>query len=536
VTASTAPTESVEAEQGVLGALLLDAPVAYAGIKRSGLTAQHFSEDGHALIFATAMAMAERGDTPDAISVFAELQAKGVAHRVGGLQYLNQLSQSVPSASNAELYATTVGRVARRRRVEGAAIALQRAAASPGLSPEAFDDALSGLVADLASCAQPQAHATFAAVSIADLASAEPAPQQWWLEAYVPAGHVTLFTGHGGVGKSMLSLMMACAFADGRPFIGKATRRGRVLFFSAEDPAELLRRRLRRVCSDWGIEPATLAQSLRVVDATEMDAALYVEHRTGGVRHGATTRVYEALRQFIERESIDVVVLDNASDLFDGDEIVRQLVRGFVRSLAHLVRARGGAVVLLAHVDKITSRAGKAAGGESYSGSTAWHNSVRSRMALLETAPGLLELQHQKCNLGPKQAPLQLSWPQGGLPRLADHSSPQEMQHKPCAADSMRDLVALIRDYYGRGEWVSTSLQSRSNAARLFVAEARYPRHLKPEQVAQLLREAQRARFIEAEAYRGADRKPRDRWRVTPSGVALADNLPLFGMSAEGSR
>jgi len=43
---------------------------------------------------------------------------------------------------------------------------------------------------------------------------------------------------------------MACAFADGRPFIGKATRRGRVLFFSAEDPAELLRRRLRRECSE----------------------------------------------------------------------------------------------------------------------------------------------------------------------------------------------------------------------------------------------------------------------------------------------
>lgn len=520
------------AEHAVLG-VALAYPGAIGAMLEAGADVACFNDEAHRRIFGACTSLLAQGEPVDVVTVFSKLNQAGHAEQCGGLAYLNALVQGVPGPQNAAHYARKLKALgdedARRRQVEQIGRELLQAAAQPAVELAGHVDALA---ARLHACTAPAALAplvTFAAVPIADLATREPEPQAWWLDGYVPAGHVTLFTGHGGVGKSLLNLMLACAIADGRRFLGKGTRRGRVLFFSAEDPAELVRRRLRRVCAEWGVEPAALAENLRVIDATELDAALYVEHRAGGVRHGATTPVYEALRQYVEREHIDVAVLDNASDLFDGDEIVRQLVRGFVRSLAGLIRARGGAVVLLAHVDKGTSRAGKGATSESYSGSTAWHNSVRSRLALLEKEPGLLELQHQKCNLGPKQEPLLLSWPQGGLPALQDTSlPPAEDAARPSADASMRALVALIRDYYERGEWVSTSVQSQSNAARLLSAEARYPRHLKPTQVAQLLREAQRARFIETETYRGADRKERQRWRVTAGGVAMVDNLPLF--------
>lgn len=393
-------------------------------------------------------------------------------------------------------------------------------------------DAVAKLVASAASVANRPELPPFQRVPIADLLTAEIQPQQWWWYRYVPAGHVTLWSGHGGAGKSTLAAMLAVCIAMAQPFLGKATRQGRVLYFSAEDPGALVRLRLRRICAHMHIDPAELAERLQVIDATEMDAALFVEQRVGGVRRGATTPAYDALLDYMQDEAIDVVMLDNASDLFDGDEIVRPLVRAFIRSLALLVRQRGGAAVLLAHVDKGTSRAGKSAGSESYSGSTGWHNSVRSRVALLEREPGSLELQHQKSNLGPKNPPLLLSWPEGSLPGLASADMPPETATRPRAADAMRDLVALVGDYYGRGEWISTKLQSPANASRILALEARYPRHLKPAQVAQLLREAQRAKYLMVESYTGDDRKARERWAVSEAGRALAEGLPLFERAA----
>lgn len=536
VTRGSAPPLPLEAEHAALGALLLD-PGAFEQVQATGLHGTDFADPRHAAIFSAAAEVYSAGVAVDIVSVFDMLQARDQAERVGGLAYLNQLCAATLAPARAANYARQVIAGRQERRRLDLRERIKRLAADP------HDDAelraqMEAALAELAQFNGPRAAApavVFSHVPLADLQTAEPQPQQWWWDGYVPAGHVTLWSGHGGAGKSTLALMLLACMAMGRTFLGKGTRRGKLLFFSAEDPGQLVRLRLRRVCTQLDIDPAALAERLRVIDATELDAALYVEQRLAGVRHGATTPTYDALRQYVEAEGIDVLVLDNASDLFDGDEIVRTLVRGFIRSLAHLVRQRGGAVVLLAHVDKGTSRAGKGASSESYSGSTGWHNSVRSRLVLLEKGPGTLELQHQKCNLGPKQGPVVLTWPEGGLPAMVDPSlPPPESAARPNADASMRALVALIRDYYARGEWVSTSVQSQSNASRLLSAEARYPRHLKPTQVAQLLREAQRARFIEAEAYRGADRKERQRWRVTAAGVAMVDNLPLFATPGPG--
>jgi len=522
--------DTVSMEQALCGALLLDAATAGPELQRYGLTAQHFEDARHAAILGAVLALIERGHPVDPVTVFEQLQTTGAAERAGGMWYLNALADCVPSARNAGRYAEIVAERFAQRRITTLALAVAKSPSVPQLRAD--------LLAELQTAGGPREKApsvVFSHVPLADLQTAEPQPQQWWWEGYVPAGHVTLWSGHGGAGKSTLALMLLASMAMGRSFLGKGTRAGRLLFFSAEDPGQLVRLRLRRVCTVLDIDPAALAERLCVIDATELDAALYVEQRIGGVRHGATTPTYLALQQHVEAEGIDVLVLDNASDLFDGDEIVRTLVRGFIRSLAQLVRQRGGAAVLLAHVDKGTSRAGKGASSESYSGSTGWHNSVRSRLVLLEKEPGTLELQHQKCNLGPKQAPVTLTWPEGGLPTMVDSSLPAaEPAGRPNADASMRALVALIRDYYERGEWVSTSVQSQSNASRLLSAEARYPRHLKPTQVAQLLREAQRANYIEAESYRNANRKELQRWRVTAAGAAMVDNLPLFAPWAAG--
>jgi hypothetical protein len=364
----------------------------------------------------------------------------------------------------------------------------------------------------------------FSELVLADISTVDPAPQRWWWDGYIPAGHVTLFGGHGGAGKSTVNLMLGACIGTGRQFLGQSVERGNVLFFSAEDPAPLLRQRLARICRAMDIDPAELAKSMRVIDATDLDATLYAERRVDGMRVGSTTATYDALRDYIERHAIDVVLIDNSSDVYDGDEIVRKMVRGFIASLARLVRPRGGAVVLMAHVDKGTSRATRDASAESYSGSTAWHNSVRSRLFLLEKTPGQLELQHQKCNLGPRREALAITWPANGLPDV-DAPASGVVAGIQDRTDT-RALLRLIHEFYGRGEFVAAGQQSRNNAARALADEKTYPKRRKAGEVFGLLRDAERTGLVKREAYKDANRKEHERWALTAQGCEVAGVAP----------
>jgi len=108
-----------------------------------------------------------------------------------------------------------------------------------------------------------------------------------------------------------------------------------------------------------------------------------------------------------------LIVIDNASDAFDGNENDRRSVRAFMRLLARLARENDAAVVLLAHIDKHAAKYGAA--GNTYSGSTAWHNSARSRLALIAGHDGTIELRHEKNNHGKLAAPVELRWNADGV-------------------------------------------------------------------------------------------------------------------------
>ena len=100
------PPHSVEAEQSVLGGLLLD----NLAWDRAGdlLTEHDFYRYEHRLIFAAVGALVAGSKPADVITVFEQLQSLGKAQDCGGLAYLNALAQSVPSAANMRRYAEIV--------------------------------------------------------------------------------------------------------------------------------------------------------------------------------------------------------------------------------------------------------------------------------------------------------------------------------------------------------------------------------------------------------------------------------------------
>lgn len=358
----------------------------------------------------------------------------------------------------------------------------------------------------------------FTRVDLAGLIDAPPAPTSFWWDGLVPAGAVTLLGAHGDTGKSMVSLMLACSLCAGEPLFGIATRRARVAYFSAEDPARVVLLRLHGIVKGLGLMLADL-DDLHVLDATEGDPVLFHELSKVDGRPGVITPSYTSLREYLDAEAIDVLIVDNASDVFDASENDRAKVRAFMRALTQLAQPER-AVVLLSHVNRSTasgfdgSSSGKA---EGYSGSTAWHNSARSRLYLRREKDGGLVLEHHKNNLGQgKRDPIQLSWPRGGLPQL-DKPVESVVQHIADSADT-KGLLKVLHEFYGREKFVSSSQFSPANAARLLAQEPGYPRRKKPAEVFALLNEAERRGLIEVQSYKTKDRKDRERWGLTAKG------------------
>ena len=100
------PPHSIEAEQSVLGGLLLD----NLAWDRAAdlLTEGDFYRLEHKLIFAAIGALVGASKPADVITVFEQLQGLGKGEDAGGLAYLNALAQSVPSAANLRRYAEIV--------------------------------------------------------------------------------------------------------------------------------------------------------------------------------------------------------------------------------------------------------------------------------------------------------------------------------------------------------------------------------------------------------------------------------------------
>lgn len=347
-------------------------------------------------------------------------------------------------------------------------------------------------------------------VSIGDIATFAPTPPQFWVDELLPADVVTLLGAHGGAGKTTLAIIAAVCCAVGLPFLGKATKPAKVLLYSAEDDTDLLRWRLSVVCQRLNVDPVALAERLTVVDASDSEPVMFVEARRNGVTVGEATAAFKKLIERMAAQGTQIVILDNASDVYGADENNRGQVRGFIRLLGKLVRPNHGAVLLLAHVDKLTARTG---GSQGYSGSTAWHNSVRSRLFLSNDKDDLT-LEHQKSNRGQRADPMRLIWDRG-LPTLAQEVQGANGTLKPLV-DQMRinTVLALIDEFYRRGEWISTSATAHTNAFKMLNGEVTFPKGMSKSDLWQLLRDAERRGVLVKEAYKNISRNECQRWRV----------------------
>ena len=124
------PPHSIEAEQSVLGGLLID----NSAWDRAAEVVQEgdFYRLEHKLIFAAIGRLITAGKPADVITVNEDLGMQGKAEDCGGLAYLNALAQAVPSAGNLRRYAEIV----RERSVLRKLVTASDEIASAALAPQ----------------------------------------------------------------------------------------------------------------------------------------------------------------------------------------------------------------------------------------------------------------------------------------------------------------------------------------------------------------------------------------------------------------
>jgi replicative DNA helicase len=100
------PPQNIDAEQSVLGAILIDREAIYKVMKV--LQPGDFYRESHRIIYETMLRLNEAGSPVDLITLSDQLRHQGDLEKIGGVATIATLAEIVPTAANVEYYARIV--------------------------------------------------------------------------------------------------------------------------------------------------------------------------------------------------------------------------------------------------------------------------------------------------------------------------------------------------------------------------------------------------------------------------------------------
>jgi RecA-family ATPase len=205
-------------------------------------------------------------------------------------------------------------------------------------------------------------------------------------------------------------------------WLGTTVETGPVIFFSAEEPENEMRRRLARVTRKRGIE-ADEIENLYFHFAEPDKCTLGTGKPASPI---ASTPLFESLRQSAKDIRPALIVVDSNAATLGGNYLDRVHARTFVSLFRQLAREVNCAVLLLDHpsLSGMTNGTGRA-------GNMDWQNAVRALLYLrsCENEQGATsgrELEVMKSNYGPRGEKQKLRWEDGCYVLEGSAGAPQQ--------------------------------------------------------------------------------------------------------------
>lgn len=345
-----------------------------------------------------------------------------------------------------------------------------------------------------------------------------PLPAMRWLATNrIPAADATILSGDGGGGKTTVALQLAISVERGLgDWLGTTCERGPVIFVSAEEPENEMRRRLERVARKRGIEPDDITD-LYFIFASPEDCLLGTALATGAV---GPTPLFAALAQAAAKHLPALIIVDSIAGTFGGNQNDRVHARTFVGMFRRLAQDIGCAVLLLDHPSLSGIISGSGRGG-----SMDWQNATRARLHLetvtaKDGATGRV-LEVKKSNYGPVGDKVSLRWEDGSFVMEGSEAS----QASPVRAAAQRDLddlfVRLLEERNTQGRWVTPNRAAGYAPKELALMQG--AGNVTATAFARSMERLLAARRITAETF-GPPSKERQRLVVSPS-----NRLPTGG-------
>jgi len=290
---------NVDAERGMLGAILLDNSALNAAIEL--LKPEDFFLESHRRVFRCMVAMDEGGQPIDLLTLASELERRGDLEAVGGSPYVSQLIDGVPRLTNVEHYAQLVRQASLLRSYAHAGEAIRLAALQQGAEPEK----ILGSLRELLDRGVVATKRRLRAVSAEELLQMNVPPREMILNPILPTQGLVMLYSKRGVGKTFIALAMAHAVATGGRFLQWSAPKARsVLYVDGELPATTLRERLAAVIA--GAEPTRIGglKPLRLITPDLQDYPL----------PDLATREGQLLIE-AHLDGVELIILDNLSAL-----------------------------------------------------------------------------------------------------------------------------------------------------------------------------------------------------------------------------
>jgi RecA-family ATPase len=267
-------------------------------------------------------------------------------------------------------------------------------------------------------------------------------PRRWIAHNRIPVGEPGIMSGDGGTGKTKLALQLAAAIPAGLgDWVGGVVEaEGPVIVFSAEEKLKEMHRRTLDIIEHRGLSFSDLAGGLHFICDTE-NPVLGTVDRNGIVQ--PTTSLLR-LEKTVAAIRPALVIVENAADVYSGNESDRPNVTRFMRGLlGRLTGACESTVMLIQHpsVSGLTDGTGR-------SGSTGWNNSGRWRLNFtkIKDSDDLRQLEITKNNYGPTGETIPLRWERGVfVPENAAAPSP----YRAAAESQVDELFLQLLDKFG---------------------------------------------------------------------------------------